>query len=77
MISDKAFERLIHVRSQQPEAIAAAAKARRKISVAEVALRIPQVHGLVVGRALLYPENGDVSTAVKLAAQLLRGGRHD
>jgi len=41
------------------------------------ALQIPQVHGLVVGRALLYPEDGDVRTAVKRAAQLLEGGRHD
>ena len=41
------------------------------------ALRIPQVHGLVVGRALLYPEDGDVKTAVERAAQLLEGGRHD
>ena len=41
------------------------------------ALRIPQIHGLVVGRALLYPEDGDVKTAVDRAAQLLTGGRHD
>lgn len=41
------------------------------------ALQIQQVRGLVVGRALLYPENGDVKTAVKRAAQLLEGGRHD
>lgn len=41
------------------------------------ALRIQQVRGLVVGRALLYPEDGDVKTAVKRAAQLLEGGRHD
>jgi len=41
------------------------------------ALRIPQVHGLVAGRALLYPEDGDVKTAVDRAARLLEGGRHD
>ena len=40
------------------------------------ALRIPNVHGLVVGRALLYPEDGDVTSAVKRAAQLLEGGRY-
>jgi len=40
-------------------------------------LRIPQVRGLVVGRALLYPKDGDVKTAVDRAAQLLEGGRHD
>ncbi|MEE8375260.1 MAG: deoxyribose-phosphate aldolase, partial [Acidimicrobiia bacterium] len=37
MISDEAFDRLTYIRSEQPEAIAAAAKARRKTSVAEVA----------------------------------------
>ncbi len=41
------------------------------------ALQIPQVHGLVVGRALLYPEDGDVKTVVKRAAKLLEGGRRD
>ena len=39
------------------------------------ALRIPQVRGLVVGRTLLYPEDGDVASAVEQAAQLLEGGR--
>ena len=41
------------------------------------ALRIPQVHGLVVGRALLYPKDGDVNAAVERAAELLEGGRND
>lgn len=40
------------------------------------ALEIPQVRGLVVGRALLYPMDGDVAGAVERAAQLLEGGRH-
>jgi hypothetical protein len=39
-------------------------------------LEIPQVRGLVVGRALLYPMDGDVAVAVERAAQLLEGGRH-
>jgi hypothetical protein len=41
------------------------------------ALLIPQVHGLVAGRALLYPGDGDVNTAVDRATRLLEGGRHD
>ncbi len=32
---------------------------------------------MAVGRDLLYPEDGDVRTAVKPAAQLLEGGRHE
>jgi hypothetical protein len=40
------------------------------------ALKIPQLRGLVVGRALLYPSDGDVAGVVERAAQLLEGGRH-
>jgi hypothetical protein len=35
------------------------------------ALRIPQVRGLVAGRALLYPLDGDVAGAVAAAARLV------
>jgi hypothetical protein len=35
-------------------------------------LRLPTARGLVVGRALLYPPDGDVHAAVDAAAQLLR-----
>lgn len=35
------------------------------------ALRLPGVHGLVVGRTLLYPPDGDVATAVDTAARLV------
>ncbi|KRE39124.1 deoxyribose-phosphate aldolase [Janibacter sp. Soil728] len=37
-------------------------------------LSIPQVRGLVVGRALLYPPDGDVAAAVDIAADLVHGG---
>jgi hypothetical protein len=37
------------------------------------ALRLPTVRGLVVGRALLYPPDDDVSGAVDTAASLLEG----
>ncbi|MYS22425.1 Fructose-bisphosphate aldolase class Ia, DhnA family [Streptomyces sp. DvalAA-14] len=37
------------------------------------ALRLPQVRGLVVGRALLYPPDGDVAAAVDIAAELTHG----
>ncbi len=37
------------------------------------ALRIPQVRGLVAGRALLYPPDGDVAGAVSAAARLVHG----
>lgn len=36
------------------------------------ALRQPSVRGLVVGRALLYPPDGDVAAAVAAAARVLR-----
>lgn len=39
------------------------------------ALRQPPVRGLVVGRALLYPPDGDVAAAVEAAARLLHTSR--
>lgn len=39
----------------------------------EEALRLPGVHGLVVGRTLLYPPDGDVAGAVERAADLVHG----
>jgi len=38
------------------------------------ALGIAAVRGLVVGRALLYPQDGDVAAAVDIAAGLVHGG---
>jgi hypothetical protein len=38
------------------------------------ALDLPAVRGLVVGRALLYPPDGDVGAAVDVAAELVHGG---
>ncbi len=40
----------------------------------ESALRHPCARGLVVGRALLYPAEGDVADAVDVAAALVHGG---
>ncbi|HIZ97353.1 MAG TPA: deoxyribose-phosphate aldolase [Candidatus Janibacter merdipullorum] len=40
----------------------------------ESSLRLPQVRGLVVGRALLYPPDGDVAAAVDIASALVHGG---
>ncbi|HET9103776.1 MAG TPA: deoxyribose-phosphate aldolase [Solirubrobacteraceae bacterium] len=37
------------------------------------ALALPGVHGLVVGRTLLYPSDGDVAQAVDTAAGLVHG----
>jgi DhnA family fructose-bisphosphate aldolase class Ia len=37
------------------------------------ALELPAVRGLVVGRALLYPLDGDVAAAVDIAAELVHG----
>ena len=37
------------------------------------ALALPGVHGLVVGRTLLYPADGDVTAAVDAAAALVHG----
>jgi hypothetical protein len=36
------------------------------------AMRLPQVRGLVAGRSLLYPEDGDVAAAVDAAAEIVR-----
>lgn len=42
------------------------------------ALALPNVRGLVAGRALLYPPDGDVETVVRTAAGLVHGdSRHD
>jgi len=41
----------------------------------EQALGLPGVRGLVVGRALLYPNNDDVAGAVDIAARLVAGNR--
>lgn len=41
----------------------------------EAALGLPGVHGLVVGRTLLYPQDGDVAAAVDIAASLVHGRR--
>jgi hypothetical protein len=38
------------------------------------ALELPAVRGLVVGRALLYPRDGDVAAAVGIAESLVHGG---
>jgi hypothetical protein len=38
------------------------------------ALELPAVRGLVVGRALLFPPDGDVAAAVDIAAELVHGG---
>jgi DhnA family fructose-bisphosphate aldolase class Ia len=35
------------------------------------ALRLPGAHGLVVGRALLYPPDDDVAGAVDVAAEMV------
>jgi hypothetical protein len=37
------------------------------------ALELPAVRGLVVGRALLFPPDGDVASAVDIAAELVHG----
>jgi hypothetical protein len=39
------------------------------------ALTLPPVRGLVVGRALLYPPDGDVAGAVDIAGELVHGAR--
>jgi DhnA family fructose-bisphosphate aldolase class Ia len=39
----------------------------------DAALALPGVHGLVVGRTLLYPPDGDVARAVDTAARLVHG----
>jgi hypothetical protein len=41
------------------------------------ALTQPTARGLVVGRALLYPPDGDVAGAVDKAARVLRSARED
>lgn len=38
----------------------------------ERAMQVPNVRGLVVGRALLYPAGGDVAAAIERAARIVR-----
>jgi hypothetical protein len=38
----------------------------------ERAMRVPNVRGLVVGRALLFPHDGDVAGAIQRAAKIVR-----
>jgi hypothetical protein len=38
----------------------------------ERAMLVPNVRGLVVGRALLYPADGDVAAAIDRAARIVR-----
>jgi hypothetical protein len=38
------------------------------------AMQIPQVRGLVAGRALLYPQDNDVAAAVDAAAEIVSAG---
>ncbi len=40
----------------------------------ERAMVVPNVRGLVVGRALLYPPDGDVAGAIERAASIVRPG---
>ncbi|MFZ4720786.1 MAG: Cgl0159 family (beta/alpha)8-fold protein [Ilumatobacteraceae bacterium] len=40
----------------------------------ERAMQVPNVRGLVVGRALLYPADGDVAAAIDRAARIVRPG---
>ena len=35
-------------------------------------MEVPNVRGLVVGRALLYPPDGDVAGAIDRAARIVR-----
>jgi hypothetical protein len=37
-------------------------------------MEVPNVRGLVVGRALLYPADGDVASAIDRAARIVRPG---
>ncbi|MEO6571215.1 MAG: aldolase [Ilumatobacteraceae bacterium] len=41
----------------------------------ERAMEVPNVRGLVVGRSLLYPADGDVAGAIERAASIVRPGR--
>jgi hypothetical protein len=43
----------------------------------EQAMQVANVRGLVVGRALLYPPDGDVAAAIDRAAQIVRPGGTD
>jgi hypothetical protein len=38
------------------------------------ALAIPNVRGLIAGRTLLYPPEGDVAAAIAAAARIVHGG---
>jgi hypothetical protein len=75
---------LAGLRASRPEAIGEAADPRRRprpplddqdasFASWQHALAAPGVIGLVAGRSLLYPPDGDVAGAVDTAASLLEG----
>jgi hypothetical protein len=39
----------------------------------EKALELPGVRGLVIGRSLLYPQDGNVAAAIDTAVKLVHG----
>jgi hypothetical protein len=39
----------------------------------EKALELPGVRGLVIGRSLLYPQDGNVANAIQTATKLVHG----
>lgn len=55
----------------------AAADRAAQVASWEHTLRQPAVRGLVVGRTVLYPPDGDVAGTVDAAAQVLRAARGD
>jgi myo-inositol catabolism protein IolC len=80
---------ILDARTRRPQAIAEAADQRKRRAAllgGEVsadqnaafdrwhkALQMPTVHGLVVGRTLLFPPDDDVTGAVDAAVSLMRG----
>jgi hypothetical protein len=65
-MSEAAFEEPRELRARYPELIATRAAQRWK-----AALDLPGVRGLVIGRAPLYPHDGDVAAAVDAACALV------
>ncbi|WP_435887417.1 Cgl0159 family (beta/alpha)8-fold protein [Streptomyces nigra] len=77
---------LVRLRARHPQAVAEAAERRIRRPMlgdsgrlmivaadhpARGALRLPTVRGLVAGRSLLHPADGDVAAAVDTAVGLL------
>ena len=65
---------ILEARTRHPQAIAEAAARRQRRASLLGEDHHPSVHGLVIGRSLLFPPGDDVAGAVDTVVSMARGG---